>query len=288
MKKNFILYLLLIPFSIYSQSLRESILRADYIAVGYRDSKKINNDLDYNTFHDSIVVKEMIKGEYSAASITIDALIDDVNVCCIPGEEERKTFLFFINKAGDSHYLYFSAPYKLKKKVIEMVAIGKIKNPQERFSATVEWTIDILENVTPLGFVEYNDLRLHTAFFYYYRNKGVINGLDDILTFEQKQKVLKKLCSLKLWDQDECFFAHLIYKEFPSEVEQHILKMLNGYFKNARYTNLYNIKRMLDILIKGQKSKSIKALQEKLESRDYKNKEIRQVIEEIKEIFKSH
>ncbi|NJO89196.1 MAG: hypothetical protein HC831_09760 [Chloroflexia bacterium] len=74
MKKTLLLsIILLLPYFSFSQSLRESILSADYIVLGYWESKTIENDLDYYTSRDSIVIKEVLKGDYSAPSISFDA-----------------------------------------------------------------------------------------------------------------------------------------------------------------------------------------------------------------------
>ncbi len=61
---------------------------------------------------------------------------------------------------------------------------------------TVDWEIGILESSTPLKYVDYNNLDENSAFFNYYKSKGIINHVDNILDSHQKERVLKRLCEL--------------------------------------------------------------------------------------------
>jgi hypothetical protein len=286
MKKLLILSsLLLLPFSGFSQSLRESVLMADYIVLGYWESKTIENDLDYYTTRDSIVIREVLKGRYSSPSILFDAstILDEAKI-----ELERSAHLYFIKKKGNSTYLFNDLPIELMNQVKEMLKIDEIKKPNKRFLATVEWTIGILEKSTPLEYIDYNDLNEYSSFYKFYKNKGLINSLDSVLTLQQKERVVKRLCELKEWGRPECYFASLIYKDYPIEIEQHILKLTTEYFKNVEYPNTYDIKDFLEILLKGQKGKSVEPLIDKIENRDYEIKLIQEVIDELGKVLKTN
>jgi hypothetical protein len=257
---------------------------ADYIVLGYWESKTIENDLDYYTTRDSIVIREVIKGRYSSPSISFDAS----TILLEPKIElERGAHLYFIKKKGNSTYLFNDLPYELVNQVKEMLKIDQIKKPNKRFLATVEWTIGILEKSTPLEYIDYNDLYEYSSFYKYYKNKGIINSPDSVLTLQQKERVLKRLCELKEWGHEECLFASLIYNYYPNEIEQYILKLTNEYFKNVKYPSTYDIVNLLEILMKGQKENNIEPLLKKIENRDYEIKLIKEIIDELGEVLKS-
>ncbi|NJO89198.1 MAG: hypothetical protein HC831_09770 [Chloroflexia bacterium] len=82
------------------------------------------------------------------------------------------------------------------------------------------------------------------------------------------------------------FFAMLIYNDYPNEIEQHIRKITNEYFRNAKYPSTYDIQQILEVLLKGQKKDKVEPLIKKIESDEYEIKLIQEIIDEVEEILK--
>lgn len=275
--KKYTLFICLLSFSlsISAQSLRRTILNADLIVVGYPKFKDIKTGSDYYNSESYLKISELLKGNYNTDSLVKISFSTELYEI----DEEPVKWLYFLKKDGDYFYVTRICTHKLKDVVQEMLEIDKIKEPEKRFSETVEWMIRILENYAPLEFCDYNDLDEHSDFYRYYKEKGLISNIDSILNPQQKQRVANKLFKMHLWDYPESDFASLIYKDYLEQTEQHVLKMMEEYFAHAKYISFYDIGKMLRALKNGPKAKAVEAMQKKIEEEE--DKSTKKIITEI-------
>jgi len=283
-KYTLLICLLFLSLSISAQSLRRTILNADLIVVGYPESKNIETGSDYYNSESYLKITELLKGNYNTDSLVKMSFSTELYEIDV----EPVKWLYFLKKDGDYFYVTRICTHKLKNVVLEMLEVDKIKEPEKRFSETVEWMIRILENNAPLEYCDYNDLNKHSDFYKYYKEKGLISDLDSILNPQQKQRIANKLFKMHLWNRPESDFASMIYKDYPEKIEQHVLKMVKEYFANTRYTSLYDIETMLEPLKKSPKAKDINGLIKKND--DNERQSIKKIIvdtaAELEEILK--
>lgn len=236
-----------------AQTIREVILNADTIVKGYvvELSPKYKND--YEGIRLGIVLcgtKDTLPLKTVPYPVKLLYSKIDEN-----GTYECHTFL--LKGDGFGEYYALDSWYE-NSKVLELLAkdmlsISKMKDGKEKFKATVDWIITLMESLTPSpGYVNYDDLSGYSSFIGYYRSIGLVTKVDSILSFDQKSRILSKLLTIKEWHTSEFTLAALIYNDYPKEINGYIINVISTRMDDEELSNwdLMNLLKLFNTVYK--------------------------------------
>ncbi len=262
--KNFIIFLLFLCNAniVFSQfTLREHIINADTIVNGFISETAFKVNKSYYSDGLCVVSKDL----KDTLNILPGMFLFEVNEYFL--DETRDYDIYFLKKLDSEYYYVLNwTDENLEEFINEMLKINNIKSEEEKFNKTVEWLIQILENKS-CSENFYNELDENNLFIKYYKKIGIVSSLDNVLTTDQKKRVLSGLINLDNWGYSEIELASLIYKEYPDEIEKHIIHIIEKQLKSDLFHS-WDLERLLNIMNPDNQNKEIISILNDLKSAD--------------------